>query len=378
MLIGAKDYAQLFLEDRPLLDVRAEIEFRKGAFPTAVNIPILNDSEREQIGIIYKQHGSEQATEAGYQMVSGARKSERIEQWQEFINHHPGAYLYCFRGGQRSKIACEWLAASGLDVARIDGGYKAMRRFLIDGIEDWVAATGLYVLGGKTGTGKTRVLHRFEAQLDLEAMACHRGSAFGKRLIPQPTQINFENILAIRLLKLNHAKYRRLLVEDESNLIGRLKVPAPLFDKMNSAELIIIEDHLKDRVKRIYDEYITEQLAEYKNVHESEDTAFKLYSQSLLSSLQGIAKRLGGARYTALQKLMTEALNKQQQGQAELHKEWITELLTNYYDPMYAYQLESKKPRVIFSGSQEEIIEWLDASGLFARVQDRSECLYYS
>lgn len=363
MLITAKDYPSLFLENRPLLDVRAEIEFSKGAFPAAVNIPILNDSERQQIGTIYKQQGSAVAISAGHKMVSGELKSCRIAQWQEFIRCNPDACLYCFRGGQRSKIASAWLAECGTEIPRIEGGYKALRRFLIAGTERWTAASELYVLGGKTGTGKTSVLGQFKAQLDLEAMACHRGSAFGKRLTPQPTQINFENILAIRLLQLDHSQCHRLLVEDESAMIGRSKVPDPLLDRMNAAELIIIEDTLAERVKRIYAEYILDQWLGYKNNAHSEDAAFEMYSHYLLNSLAGISKRLGGARYTAMKNLMETALQEQRIGTAELHKEWIAELLIHYYDPMYEYQLEKKQHRILFKGAPEEITAWLCQQG---------------
>ena len=367
MLIEAKGFPELFLEDRPLLDVRAEVEFSKGAFPLSVNIPILNDSEREQIGIIYKQQGSAQAVSAGHEMVSGELKSSRIAQWEEFIRSNPQVCLYCFRGGQRSRIASEWLLESGIDIPRIEGGYKALRRFLIDGTGKWAATPELYVIGGKTGTGKTRVLQRFKAHLDLEALACHRGSAFGKRLTPQPTQINFENNLAVALLKLNQSQYTRLLVEDESHMIGRSKVPDPLFAKMNDAELIIVEDPLSERVNRIYAEYIIEQCLEYENHSQYQDDAFEMYAAYLLNSLKGISRRLGGTRYAAMRSLMESALREQQQGKPELHKEWITELLINYYDPMYEYQLEKKQQRIIFYGSHEEITDWLCQQG-FASV----------
>jgi tRNA 2-selenouridine synthase len=363
MLIKAVDYPDLFLEDRPFLDVRAEVEFNKGAFPTAVNIPILNDAEREEIGIIYKQHGSAQAVSAGHKMVSGELKSCRIAQWEEFIRNNPQACLYCFRGGQRSTIAAEWLLESGIDIPRIEGGYKALRRFLIDGTSKWAAGPELYIVGGKTGTGKTRVLHRFKAHLDLEALASHRGSAFGKRLTPQPTQINFENLVAIALLKFNQSGCKQLLVEDESLMIGRSKLPDPLFAKMKNASMIVVDDVLQARVDRIYEEYIIEQWAEYQDQADSPDAAFEAYAGYLLSSLRGISKRLGGTRYKAMKRLMETALDEQQQGEPELHKAWIAELLTHYYDPMYAYQLEKKQHRIQFCGSHDEITDWLYHQG---------------
>jgi tRNA 2-selenouridine synthase SelU len=48
------DYQKIFLEDIPLLDVRAPVEFDRGAFPHSQNIPILDDPQREAIGTCYK------------------------------------------------------------------------------------------------------------------------------------------------------------------------------------------------------------------------------------------------------------------------------------------------------------------------------------
>jgi tRNA 2-selenouridine synthase len=366
MLIKATDFPDLFLEDRPLLDVRAEVEFSKGAFPTAVNIPILNDAERKEIGIIYKEQGSAQAVAAGHEMVSGELKSCRIAEWMAFIESNPQACLYCFRGGQRSRIAAEWLLGRGIEVPLIEGGYKALRRFLIDGTARWADGPELFVVGGKTGTGKTRVLHQFTWHLDLEALASHRGSAFGKRITPQPTQVNFENLVAIELLKLDRARCDKLLVEDESVMIGRSKVPDPLFARMSNASIVVVEDGLQKRVNRIYDEYIIEQLSEYRDQANSPEAAFEAYAQYLLNSLHSISKRLGGSRYTRIRALMEDALDSQQRGDPELHKAWIAELLSHYYDPMYEYQLEKKGNRVRFSGSHEEITSWLTNQGFTA------------
>lgn len=363
MLITAAEFPALFLEHRPLLDVRAEVEFNKGSFPAAVNFPILCDPEREKIGIIYKQNGSEAAVKAGYEMISGEVKETRLTQWQTFMQQHPDAALYCFRGGQRSTIAAQWLKESGFEIPKVDGGYKALRRFLIDGTVQWAEHPQLFVVGGKTGTGKTRVLQQFSAQLDLEGLAAHRGSAFGRRVTPQPNQIDFENALAIKLLKHKHKGFKQLLIEDESSLVGRLKVPSALFDRMSQADLFIIEKSLADRVQIIFEEYILEQLQDYQRISESDTQAFDDYAESLLGSLNRISRRLGGVRYKALNDIMETALKEQKDGKPELHKEWIAQLLSHYYDPMYEYQLEKKKHRIQFTGCHEEIITELSQRG---------------
>ena len=98
-----RDYAGLFLGDIPLLDVRAPVEFAKGAFPTASNLPLLDDDERHRVGIRYKQQGQQAAIDLGNELVSGRKKSARLDAWREWHRAHPDGYLYCFRGGLRSR-----------------------------------------------------------------------------------------------------------------------------------------------------------------------------------------------------------------------------------------------------------------------------------
>src|SRR5450830_1788072 len=90
---------ELFLHNRPMLDTRAPIEFGKGAFPGAVNLPLMKDAEREAVGTCYKQQGQEAAIALGHQLVSGATKAQRIAAWSEFARANPDGVLYCFRGG---------------------------------------------------------------------------------------------------------------------------------------------------------------------------------------------------------------------------------------------------------------------------------------
>ena len=126
---------KLFLDNIPLIDVRAEVEFSQGAFPSARNFPILNDEERRLVGICYKEDGPEAAEAYGFELVSGASREKRINQWLAFIKENPTAQLYCFRGGKRSQIATQWLSDAGKDVNRIAGGYKSLRRFLLNQFE---------------------------------------------------------------------------------------------------------------------------------------------------------------------------------------------------------------------------------------------------
>ena len=115
-------YLEIFQSGAPLLDVRAPIEYSRGSFPGAVNLPLLSDEQREKIGIAYKNEGHQAAVDLGYQLISGDLKLRRIHDWAEFCREHPDGYLYCFRGGMRSKIVQEWLLELGIDYPRVAGG----------------------------------------------------------------------------------------------------------------------------------------------------------------------------------------------------------------------------------------------------------------
>ena len=171
------DYRTLFLQGVPLLDVRAPLEFRKGAFPGAVNQPLMNDVERQKVGTCYTRQGAQAAIELGHQLVSGALREARIAAWAGFAQTHPQGYLYCFRGGLRSQIAQQWLKEAGIAYPRVSGGYKAMRTFLLETIEAALTECDWVLVGGLTGTGKTDVLAQVGGALDLEHHATLPGGA---------------------------------------------------------------------------------------------------------------------------------------------------------------------------------------------------------
>ena len=125
------DFRALFLDGRALLDVRAPVEFAKGAFPGAVNVPLLTDAERHEVGVRYKRRGQDAAIALGAELVDERERSDRVARWQAFAEAHPDGALYCFRGGLRSRITRHWLAEAGVELPLVTGGYKAMRAFLI-------------------------------------------------------------------------------------------------------------------------------------------------------------------------------------------------------------------------------------------------------
>ena len=356
------DYLSLFLNDTPLMDVRAPVEYSKGAFPNARNIPILNDEQREVIGTCYKQEGNEAAVELGYKLATLEIRQQRLSSWQQFVSQHPEGYLYCFRGEQRSHITQEWLADSGYNYPLVKGGYKALRRFLIDELEKSIEQCQFVILSGKTGTGKTRLIHKLNHSADLEGMANHRGSSFGRRQGGQPTQIDFENRLSIALLKHRHRHNGQpVLLEDESKLIGRCSLPQTLRDKMQQSPIILLEEPIDHRVDIGLQEYVSDNLADFQKAY-GEEAGFEQFAEGLNGSLYRIRRRLGSERYQALSDILENAIKEHRKsGNIDGYRELIQYLLEHYYDPMYEYQLEQKKGTVIFRGDRNAIAEAYDS-----------------
>ena len=362
--LDSSTFEELFLRDRPLIDTRAPIEFERGSFPGAVNIPLMTDVEREQVGVRYKEQGEHAAVALGHELVSGHVKEDRIAAWIEQVKRNENAALFCFRGGLRSHTVQAWLASEGYHLPVVDGGYKALRTYLLNSLEECLSDTSLVVIGGRTGVAKTALLNQASDMLrlpviDLEGLAHHRGSAFGKRAEPQPTQVNFENRIAIELLKLRNGGHQQVIMEDESRLIGRCALPLTLQEKLRAAPLVVLDASLEDRVHHSWENYILSNYREQVALCDSHEAAFSAFATSLRLSLANIQKRLGGARYQELSEVLGKALLAHSQGDPEQHKQWITVLLRDYYDPMYDYQLKSKQRHVVFRGNFNEVLEFM-------------------
>ncbi len=358
-----EDFAALFTQEVALLDVRAPLEFAQGAFPGATNLPLMNDQERHQVGLRYKQVNQEAAIELGHELVSGDIKAARVAHWKAFAQTHPEGYLYCFRGGLRSRISQAWLAEAGIQYPRIVGGYKAMRTFLLESLTRHIDTSNFVLVSGLTGSGKTEVIQALSSTVDLEKLAHHRGSSFGKHATDQPVQINFDNSLAIALLRLHARGQSHIALEDESRMIGRCALPISLRDKMQTSSVVWLEEPMEIRVERILHDYVEDLGAQFAAKLGAE-AGFDAFSARLLESLQNLIKRLGGERHTRLAAAMQAALDEQKsKGTLDLHREWIRPLLSEYYDPMYEHQRESKRSRVIFSGDRAAVTEYLLQKG---------------
>jgi tRNA 2-selenouridine synthase len=295
-------------EQLPLVDARSEGEFAQSHIPGAINIPILNNAERIQVGTLYKQAGPEKATLKGFELVGPRFHLIQREALRNFPNKK--VMLYCWRGGMRSQILSWLLTQVGFEVYRLAGGYKTYRTFTFNEVRK---PYPLLVLGGKTGAAKTVLLQKLkergEQVVDLEGLANHKGSSFGAIGLPgQPTVEQFENLLAEQLRKIQPD--RAIWVENESRRIGRIILPDPFFLQMTQSPRIEIEKTDTERIAHIAREYAG------------------LDQVELSDAVLRLQKRLGGDRT----KQAVEAI---QANQPEI---WIP-ILLQYYDKTYSYDL---------------------------------------
>lgn len=303
-----------FLETRStrtLLDVRAPGEYAQGHIPGAKSFPLFSDIERADVGRTYKQIGQEQAMELGLRIVGP--KLEGFVQQAKLLAPNRHIALHCWRGGQRSGSMAWLLHQAGFDVVTLEGGYKSYRRFVLQSLEQTPIL--IRVLGGKTGVGKTKILHALrdlgEQIIDLEEIAHHKGSAFGfigeKQ---QPSVEQFENELFERVQRLDLS--RHVWMENESRSIGRVFIPAGFWEKMRVAPLVVVEVPESTRIQNLLGDYAHADPAD------------------LEKAFHKIASKLGGLNL----KMALEALQTGNLAEA-------ARIALIYYDKTYQFGLES-------------------------------------
>lgn len=353
-----EDFQRLFLDDTPLMDVRAPIEFAKGTFPQSSNLPILDDEQRHEIGKLYADEGQDAAIEHGLELATPEIRQQRIEAWSQFVKDNPTGLLYCFRGGLRSRTTQAWLAEAGVDITLIKGGYKAMRSYLIEQLEQLSANAPMLLLAGATGSGKTLAVQEWHQSVDIEGKSLHRGSAFGGTFVPQPAQVSWENEITVDWIKRAHASDHPVLVEAESQLIGRIYVPHCLQDAMAKAPVVVIEMPLQERVQLLRDDYVTHALGHFQRT--APDDPWQALETHVSENLQRIRKRLGGERCDKLVAVVPGAVSALRDSD-----DWggfdhiISVLLDEYYDKMYAHKMQDREKRAIFTGDRQAVLQWL-------------------
>jgi len=239
--------------DIVLLDVRTPAEFEHGHIPGAVNLPLFSNEERVKVGTMYKQAGREEAILLGFDLAG--------PNWSGFIKEamtvapNKKIAVHCWRGGMRSGAMAWALDLYGFEVHVIVGGYKKYRAWVH---EQFAKPYHLRILGGMTGSGKTRILHQLKQMgrqvIDLEDLAQHQGSAYGSMdKMEQPSQEQFENDLANQLKDMDTAC--EIWLEDESFTIGKRSIPNTFWQQMREAAMININVELQTRVEFLTAEY---------------------------------------------------------------------------------------------------------------------------
>jgi tRNA 2-selenouridine synthase len=320
----------------PIIDVRSPGEYEHAHFPNAFNLPLLNNEERAIVGTTYKHEGNQTAVLKGYELV-GHKFADYIKQAIK-IAHHKKINVYCWRGGLRSNIMAFLLHSAGFEVNLLQGGYKKYRHWVLETLEQ---PKQIKIVGGKTGSGKTYVLHQLkklnQQVIDLEGLANHKGSAFGSLgQAPQPSVEMFENNLAMQWYNIDANAI--LWLENESRMIGSVRIPPKIFEAMRSATTYDIQISLGRRMQHIAKEY-----GEY-DVKLLEECTRKL------------EKKLGNLRMQqAIDFLLAKDVNS-----------WIFMLL-EYYDSSYLFSKEKRNPNTIMKvdvkhdASFEEIAQLLVA-----------------
>lgn len=237
----------------PVTDVRSPAEFEHGHIPGAFNLPLFNNDERALIGTLYHRQGSSEAVKKGLEIVGPKMKT--FAELAQGIAPGGEMLVHCWRGGMRSNSMAWLMNTIGIKAQTLEGGYKSYRKHVLS---SFLQPLNLVVIGGMTGSGKTRVLEKLENQnmqvVHLERMANHKGSAFGGISMPnQPTTEQFENNLHKLLNRFGNDK--KIYIEDESIAIGKVFLPQPLYRQMSAALFVNLVVPKEKRVEHLVNEY---------------------------------------------------------------------------------------------------------------------------
>jgi tRNA 2-selenouridine synthase len=299
-----------------LLDARSPSEFAHAHIPGAVNIPLMDDEQRRIVGTTYKHKGRNAAVLAGFDLV-GPKFGDIVRTAQEKFPDKD-VLVYCWRGGMRSAIMAWILGLAGFKVSVRKGGYKAYRASVLESFNE---PRKVVVIGGKTGSGKTDVLKELsrlgEQVIDLEGLACHKGSSFGALgQPPQPSNEQFENLLSEKWRKADST--RPCWLENESRNIGRIKLPEQVYEAIRTSVVMEVELPTSLRMERIIRDYGSFDRAE------------------LIEATLRLTKKLGGQHAQAA----VEAL------EAGNLKSWLEKLFV-YYDKTYQHGNSLRDPSSI-------------------------------
>ncbi|HLO69347.1 MAG TPA: tRNA 2-selenouridine(34) synthase MnmH [Flavipsychrobacter sp.] len=314
--LAIDDFLQL-AKEHTVIDVRSPGEYNHAHIPGALSLPLFSDEERKVVGTTYKQQSRENAIKIGLEYY-GTKMREMVEQVEEWLKDKQDktVLVHCWRGGMRSAGVAWLLDLYGFKVYTLVGGYKAFRTKVLS---EFKRPYSFNIIGGYTGSGKTEVLHKMSGCIiDLEAIAGHRGSAFGAiEGVEQPSQEMFENRLALQLMQ--HAG-QSIWLEDESQRVGHVNIPHELWKQMRASQVYFLEIPFEERLQYIVAGY------------------GKKDKEKLINAIIRIQKRLGPLETkTAINNLLEDNLSD------------CFAILLKYYDKQYKKGLLERKPEQVYT-----------------------------
>ncbi len=330
-----------FKQELPVVDVRTPAEYENGHIPGSFNIPLFSNEERAHVGTVYKKQSQQKAIDLGYKYVNP--KLDYFISAAKEVAPYGKLAVYCWRGGKRSKAFAEHLHENGFaEVNVIENGYKGYRNFAVEAFDK---PSEIFVLGGYTGTGKTRILEMLDKSghqvIDLERLANHKGSAFGGiGQEKQPTTEHFANLIYWKWKDLDLSK--PIWLEDESSNIGRINIPENLFSRMRDSKVWFLKMPKEKRAEILVKEYAA------------------CDREGLAAAIQRISKKLGGLR-------ASEALDHLAKGNY-----YETALITlDYYDKFYLRGLQRRDEEKVVIVESSNIDARHNADLLVGSLQDK-------
>ncbi len=301
------------------IDVRTENEYEEDHILDGINIPIFKDEEHKEIGTIYKSEGKNEAIIKGFDYVTYKLKDIYIKV-SRLKSQYDNIVIYCARGGMRSGSVVSLLDSIGVEVYKLEGGYKSYRNYVLNYLENIMDSKKFIVIHGLTGLGKTDLLKMLEDKemdnIDLEGIAKNKGSTFGFIGFDEkpPSQKRFESEI---FEKIFYSKTDYIFIESESKRVGHVCVPNKIYDGITREGYhLLLECSLDNRVKRLYRDYIFEKDEESINV--------------LKDCMNKFKKRIGKTK-------VDEYINLLNKGEYE---ELIEKYLVEYYDPLYMHSVQ--------------------------------------
>ncbi len=314
--ITAADALHRLSDFDSVIDARSESEHAEDHLPGAVNWPTLDDAERHAIGTEYKQVSAFDARKRGA-VLAMRNIAAHVEREAPLRDRTWKPLVYCWRGGQRSGSLATVLDAIGFNVHVLEGGYREFRRAMLIDMEDLPASRSYRVVIGRTGSAKSRLLQALQAAgaqvLDLETLACHRGSVLGPEPgRPQPSQKAFESAVWQSLRGFDAS--RPVFAEGESRTIGRLRIPESLLVRLRASPVLQVQMSLPARVAFLLQDY----------AHFVDDV------DSFCQRLQALVEVRGHGVVSSWQ----------QRARSGEIAGVVEELLTLHYDPIYLRSMQ--------------------------------------